>query len=1228
MSIVVQCPHCETKFNLQPDMVGKSMRCPNLDCRQVFTVKPQAKEIEPPKPEPIPAVPRPVPVPPPPPAKSRKPDRLRPRPDIVEAVIVEAAIVAPPSVKEVVWSEGTDAPPAGRKPVRPEVVEETEPDDEPIIRRKKKRNRGAWVLIGMSVAIVALIGFGVLYVLRFQDLTEKKLAQQADEEYANAEYSAAAKSFEKLASEYPTSESFDRYQFFADLAGMQVVVRSVTNREHPDPAIERFNTFVESRKGSPFAQHTSGYGRDIYEAGRKLGEDIAGHADDRVKAYRADRSGKAGELERAEKAVAAGRSLLPKLEPFRAGDEPPVEPIRKDLDRVESEVKRERDRTAALAKAAAQLRTLTDASIQQAENELSAAGFLDDPEAQGLVADAKGRLRELVKYEPDPAAPRSPPQSAAATILFVTPIGPTRRAPAAGVGDDDRPAIFLAQARGILYAIEEDEGSLLWAVRVGSDTLDSPTIATVELETGPTPVALVVSNVAGKPAIAAYVLRTGVPLWYQPLEVPDPGDPKGRVAVPASGRAIVIGNRAYVPLRDANGTIYEFDLTSGTRQGRIRLGQPIGQSAIAVRPGTGLMYVAADARRVYVIDAGARDDDGNAARPRCVQVIATNHLPGTLRTEPLLLGPDGTQPGDRWMILSQADGRRMQLRAFALPPILPPSTDGKVPPETFTAPAAELPVDGWAWFAPVTDGDRLAVVTDFGQFRLFGVNQPGSLDRPLFPLPELRSSLPAPREGRAVRGLAYPAEEAAFWVVANGNLQKFRLGLIPSRGVEIIPVGQPVLLGEPTQPPQLNHRRDAVSLVVRSLNSAGCKAVLANLRTGELRWQRQLGVMPAASAIPQGDGLLLVAEDGGILAIPDASVAAPGRATAAPAGWVIASPPEHASGPTTLALSADGATLFTVTPVVAIDGQNANPRFLIRRVADGKVVHEGSVNAPGSLAGSPVVLGGALLLPLDDGFVHRHAPGTRPNPDTLSAGPKWEIERRGSIAQCHITPLTASSFLTNDGGRKLTKWSWPAGGAWNPGGASWELRERPADAGVVLAPAAGSSGPRLLIADVTGSLWLFDTARSGKPIRRWQPGIGIPGGEPSSSIVLQTDATGRTVAAYTVAGKFLVNIDPERDLPLWSVNTGEEPESALVGPPQPGGKGRWIATSLAGKVVVYDIASGKPTATLETGLPGSVPAVASGLLGTDSVLVSLSDGSSVVLRLPAAAAVAPLPKGK
>ena len=274
------------------------------------------REIEPPKSDPVP-VPPPRPLPPEsaaPKTKKRDKSKPQPQPAVVDAQIVEAAIVAPPKVKEVVWSEGTDAAAGAKKPMQAEFLDET--DEQPILRRKKKKSRGPWILIGMSAAIVLVVGFGILFILRFQDQTEKNLAKQADEEYKKGDYASASRSFEKLAAEYPTSDEQPRYAFFADLSGMQVVVRSVTNRENPDAAVERLKKLIATQKDSPFAKHTSGFGRDILEAGKKLGEDVAGHADDRVKAFRADRSGKPGELERADKAVATGRELLPLLEPF------------------------------------------------------------------------------------------------------------------------------------------------------------------------------------------------------------------------------------------------------------------------------------------------------------------------------------------------------------------------------------------------------------------------------------------------------------------------------------------------------------------------------------------------------------------------------------------------------------------------------------------------------------------------------------------------------------------------------------------------------------------------------------------------------------------------------------------------------------------------------------------------------------------------------------------------
>jgi hypothetical protein len=144
-------------------------------------------------------------------------------------------------------------------------------------------------------------------------------------------------------------------------------------------------------------------------------------------------------------------------------------------------------------------------------------------------------------------------------------------------------------------------------------------------------------------------------------------------------------------------------------------------------------------------------------------------------------------------------------------------------------------------------------------------------------------------------------------------------------------------------------------------------------------------------------------------------------------------------------------------------------------------------------------------------------------------------------------------------------------------------------------------------------------------MRRWKPGGGVPVGPPTSPLVLQPDAGGRLLVAYSVANRFLVCIDPDRDVHLWAAR--EEADSLLVGAPQPTGSGQWLTADLAGRVALFDGMSGKPVSSLAIGLPGAVPAAAASLLG-GAVLTPLSDGSAVVLSLPAAPEVAPPPAGK
>ena len=519
------------------------------------------------------------------------------------------------------------------------------------------------------------------------------------------------------------------------------------------------------------------------------------------------------------------------------------------------------------------------------------------------------------------------------------------------------------------------------------------------------------------------------------------------------------------------------------------------------------------------------------------------------------------------------------------------------------------------------------MLSDTGAFRLFGVQQQGNADKPLFPYPAPPGT---ETPDKPVPGLVIPVEESTYWVIAAGQLQKARLA-VSNRGQEIVFVGSPVPLGEPVHAGQLNARCDTACAVVRSLNSSGCRAVAFDLRTGEVRWQRQLGFIPAklsstdqvAPPLAQGDRFILVDEEGGIIAVPASAGATTGQTVAARASWVLEPAPLGATDPTVVAVSADGRTIYTVTPV-----DRGGPKFAVRRITDGKLVHKSEVNAPDKLAGQLCVVGNELLIPTANGFVNRFVAGDGlGRASALQAGPAWLGDRRPVGAACSMTPLSNSAFATSDGGKRVRRWEWPAGGQWNPAGlgvdsndrALWrELRDAVAGPGVVVPPAEPGGAPRFVVAEASGNVWLFASDRGGqlgKP--KWQPGAAnaVPVGRPTSALAAQTNEAGRTVVAYVVDGKIAVGVDPERDEPLWSARTSEFDPSPLVGVPQPAGANRWVLTDLAGRVVVIDGTTGAVVAAQTVGLQGAVPAAATGV-AANSALTPLSDGSAVVIELP------------
>jgi hypothetical protein len=166
----------------------------------------------------------------------------------------------------------------------------------------------------------------------------------------------------------------------------------------------------------------------------------------------------------------------------------------------------------------------------------------------------------------------------------------------------------------------------------------------------------------------------------------------------------------------------------------------------------------------------------------------------------------------------------------------------------------------------------------------------------------------------------------------------------------------------------------------------------------------------------------------------------------------------------------------------------------------------------------------------------------------------------------------------------------------------------------------------VVIADASGSAWLFAADKGGTHLRRWKPGdmSPIPVGKPSSGVAAQSAGPMGSVAVYTVDGKAAVAIDPERDVALWTAHTGDDITNTLVGAPQPAGENRWVITDLSGRVLVLDGSTGKPLARLSIGLPGAVPSAASAVAG-GTALTLLSDGSAVVGELPKLAPPPPPP---
>jgi outer membrane protein assembly factor BamB len=1028
--------------------------------------------------------------------------------------------------------------PVTEGPTSPARQAESETDYVPATRRTAR-----WLIPLMLLFVAGVGGAAFWYVIGQQKETEDQLVQKAKDAYDDGTYSAATKAYDDVLKNFPDSARTPEYRFWKDFSQARYQVKS------PDvegsAALQHLQAFIAKYKDDPLLKERK---PDVWDCYRKLLDDkllrVAEQpvTEEKLKAIR-DAKVSADEVKR-EAEKYADDLVSAELEKRLANIDAAI--IR--FERVKEE--------------AAKLAAMKDPSwedIDAEELRLRQAGLIDDPKIQPLIV----RLRsdKLLSGTFKPAGHRPlfvpPPEDSGLPVV--------PRVDTGGTGTTGN-GVVLALARGVLYALAESDGRLLWWTRVGIDTTTLP----VRLPAGETNPEVILVLSSDSNTLTARAAQTGAALWRYDL------------GAPCLGRPVIVGRRAYVattvkvPQPDGKpreeGRVHEIEIVKGHVLGEYQLGLPLTGSG-ARQAGTSLLYFPADRGYLYVLDAD---------KQKCVAVLHTGHPSGSLRGEPVLVSDDlpapaaGTAAGPpRYLVLSQADGLdAMRLRAWRLP--LDKVVDA--PPLQ-----PEPRIRGWSWFPPHCDGEKIVLATDAGVLGLFGINQYHNTDPPLFPLfsheVQLQGNSRQPGRAQVVH-----ATESDFWALARGRLQHWRKGLAAD-GQKVAAVWKdPLELGSPLHDAQVSDGGDTLFVVTQSPVRQACLATAVDAATGEIRWQRQLGLSCQGDPLLHGTRVVALDQSGSLFAFDperkDALLPVERGDIRGAGSWLL--PGE------------DG--FFALS--IPAPGKLAVRRFGSKKPGDNQTR---LFTLPAVPAGTPALGGDSLVLPLADGLLARLALKTNAR-DGVDRGLHWRAAHADADALGQVVFLGGDEFLVTDGSRQLYRVRWPpanAKEAWSIT-AKCELGDRIVAAPLVVSEPAASNS-RVLVADSAGNLVLLQLqGKEIKEIRRWPLD-----GKITSGPFLRGNRVG-----CVVDRRQLVWIDPAKDQPLWSFIA---PGEAIVGQPQQVGE-LVVVADLGGKFVGLDAQTGKQVGPGYLLKASVAPAATPVSFGPDRLFAPLTDGT--VLLLP------------
>ncbi len=1006
------------------------------------------------------------------------------------------------------------------------------PSEEEEAHRLAKKRRARRLMIGMIAGMLLVMGIGavVFYIVVWQN--EGHQFDRAMNQYNEGHFVDAGKAFRKLADKFSSSSRADEYRLWAALSELRGSASGDI-----DDALEQLDKFLTEALKTERGQEL------MNERAEDIGKALAKATAEFIDAHKSDND---SELEKSLTGINQGvdrvRGVVPKA---ITADE--ADGIKKEVRNIQENIDLEKRRQKALVKLREIAKNPSIEAIKAAkafirETVLSKAvpTFENDADAAGILASMheahiKTILFELPK-EGDPGVGRRSREDIEPSIL-IDPLLAGRPRPAGQPRPvDDEGSVVLALARGVLYALYPSDGQIKWAMRVGIDTAHLPIRLPAEPAV-PNERLLVLS--ADARTLTALDMD-GRRLWEYHL------------GSPCLGRPLVVNRRAYLPTLDeqGGGEVHEIELFSGRPMGKWKIGQGLSVGGVHQR-GTNLVYFPAVDSCVYVLDVVSK---------ACAMVLYTNHPAGSLRGEPLILGDDATGvggAGPAYLALPQADGLdETVLKLYELP-----VRDRHAPAVSMTPPPR---IQGWTWFTPYADSEKVVCISDAARLGLFGIKQARNDDPPLFPLVrnedsayaglDLSDQLGKGVDQRRGRSLVAGVQGDDLWVLTRGRLQRFELRLNRKTGPQVVHRWKnPLDLGSPLHAEQSRETQAGTTLYLVT-QPLGRPVVLAtavdpeadeNAAAGDprLRWQRQLGMVCHGTPIVLGGEVVAMDRAGGLFRFDRKQVLATLQKDPA-TRWL--------EGAENMAAGMDGAEAeppqllqVNARTVLAIASPGGT-RLVIRQYTAGAARADAEVEIDlqgAKLAGNVIAHSDFLVVPLNNGSLVRYSLPLAARP-MADPGPSWRTDRdAGPSARCHIVPLGPDEFLTTGGGRGLTRWNWPAGKPFAAVLPPQRVKPPTGEANqrIVSPPLVGTiPGPnqamQVMVADAAGTLSLL--VGDGLVTQRtWDLGGRITAGP-----FLRAGFVG-----CVVEEKQLVWIDPSRDGILWAYRTDG---AAIVGEPQ------------------------------------------------------------------------------